>query len=109
MGCTAPFLGYLCAGMSERTANALTALDELLPLIKALPKDANSESLTESADALRRAVAAFHMEAIRFRMYTVDRLLKLTADERARVAFEKVRHELEEAGFHTRSHAAPGA
>lgn len=109
MGATAPVLGYLCPAMSERTAKALAALDELLPLIQALPKDANSENLEESAAALRRAVAAFHMEAIRFRMYTVDRLLKLGGDDRARAAFEHVRHELEQAGFHTRSHAAPGA
>ena len=95
--------------MSERTAKALSAIDEMLPLIKALPADAHTEDLNESAEALRRAVAAFHMEAIRFRMYTVDRLLKQNGDERSRSAFERVRHELEEAGFHTRSHAAPGA
>ena len=95
--------------MSERTTKALAALDTLLPLIKGLPATEHSESLNESADALRRAVAAFHMEAIRFRMYTVDRLLKLNGDDRSRAAFDHVRHELEEAGFHTRSHAAPGA
>ncbi len=93
--------------MSERTTKALASLDQLLPIVKTLPHDEHSDNLIESAEALRRAVAAFHMEAIRFRMYTVDRLLRLKGDERARAAFESVRHELEEAGFHTRSHAAP--
>ena len=59
--------------MSEKTAKSLAALDALLPLLKALPVSADRESVLEEADALRRAVAAFHMEAIRFRMYSVDR------------------------------------
>jgi hypothetical protein len=91
--------------MSERTANALAKLDQLLPLIKALPSA--SAELVESSEALRRAVAAFHMEAIRFRMYTVDRLLRQSGDPKCLEAFDEVRHELETAGFHTRSHAAP--
>ena len=57
---------------------------------------------------LRRAVAAFHMEAIRFRMYSVDRLLhRDDSQPQARQLFEQLRHELEAAGFHTRSHTAP--
>jgi hypothetical protein len=48
------------------------------------------------------------MEAIRFRFYAVDRLLATLGTEGdARPAFEELRHELEAAGFHTRSHAAP--
>lgn len=93
--------------MSERTAKALAKLDDLLPLVKGLPASTTTEELVESAEALRRAVAAFHMEAIRFRMFTVERLLKLTGDARCVAAFDDVRHELETAGFHTRSHAAP--
>jgi len=93
--------------MSERTAKALAKLDDLLPLVKGLPASTNSEELVESAEALRRAVAAFHMEAIRFRMFTVERLLKVTSDARCLATFDDVRHELEAAGFHTRSHAAP--
>jgi len=48
------------------------------------------------------------MEAIRFRFYAVDRLLHSSGDDgSARQTFEALRHELETAGFHTRSHAAP--
>lgn len=93
--------------MSERTAKALAKLDELLPLVKGLPTSTNTEELVESAEALRRAVAAFHMEAIRFRMFTVERLLKVAGDAGCLTVFADVRHELETAGFHTRSHAAP--
>ena len=93
--------------MSDRTAKALAKLDELLPLVKVLPAANHSDELIEAGDALRRAVAAFHMEAIRFRMFTVDRLIKLRGDARCLAVFDDVRHELETAGFHTRSHAAP--
>jgi hypothetical protein len=94
--------------MSERTAPALARLDRLLPLMEALPVSPDRESLKEEAAALRRAVAAFHMEAIRFRMHAVDRLLKKLDDpSAARTEFEAVRQALETAGFHTRSHAAP--
>lgn len=93
--------------MSEKTAAALAKLDELLPLLKALPQASDQDELLEAAEALRRAVAAFHMEAIRFRMYTVDRLLKKRHDDSCLQVFDAVRHELETAGFHTRSHAAP--
>jgi hypothetical protein len=54
---------------------------------------------------LERAIQAFHLEAIRFRMFSLDRLLKtsgLPPDVLA--TFDEVRHELEAAGFATRSH-----
>jgi hypothetical protein len=94
--------------MSERTTPALAKLDTLLPLLKAHPKSDGQEKLVEDAEALRRAIAAFHMEAIRFRMHNVDRAIKLLGEDGAtRKAFEDVRQALETAGFHTRSHSAP--
>jgi hypothetical protein len=93
--------------MSERTAPSLAKLDQLLAALKSLPAGATKDELVETTEALRRAVAAFHMEAIRFRMHSVDRLLKPMDDATSQAAFQDVRHELEAAGFHTRSHAAP--
>jgi hypothetical protein len=66
--------------------------------------------LLDECQALARAISAFHMEGIRFRMYNVDRLLTRTdlpipAD--AHAMFAGARRELEAAGFHTRSHQAP--
>ena len=95
--------------MSERTAPSLAKLDELLPLVKALPDTPDHRTLLEQTEHLRRAVAAFHMEAIRFRMYIVDHAIKDDGDPPAlRAIFDDLRHALETAGFHTRSHAAPG-
>ena len=94
--------------MSEHTAAALTAIDDLLPALSALPAEAHRDQLVEEAGALRRAIAAFHMEAIRFRMHSVDRLLRLGGDQPdARARLEHLRQTLEDAGFHTRSHSAP--
>ena len=94
--------------MSARTAPALAAIDKLLPQIATLAATDQRDQLQREADALRRAVAAFHIEAIRFRMYNVDRLIR-AMDEGPHLGetFNEVRHELEQAGFHTRSHAAP--
>jgi hypothetical protein len=94
--------------MSTRTADALAKLDELSPLLDKLPKSPAVETLTDDMQALRRAVAAFHMEAIRFRMFNVDRGLKLLGDPPdTRRLYEALRDALETAGFHTRSHSAP--
>jgi hypothetical protein len=94
--------------MSERTAAALATLDVLLPKLKAVPMGPAREQLLDEAEALRRAVAAFHMEAIRFRMFSVDRLLKQAGDpDDTRELLERLRQDLETGGFHTRSHTAP--
>jgi hypothetical protein len=47
------------------------------------------------------------MEAIRFRMFNVERLLLRSGNDAAQAVFDALRHQLETAGFHTRSHAAP--
>jgi hypothetical protein len=94
--------------VSERTAPSLASIDALLPQLKALPASAARERLIEDTEALRRAVDAFHMEAIRFRMHTVDRDLMQIGDPAAlRAMFDQLRQTLEAAGFHTRSHTAP--
>lgn len=94
--------------MSDRTAPSLAILDQLLPALDALPDGIHRERILEEAHALRRAVAAFHMEAIRFRMFSVDRLLRIEGDEGpVRQMFDQLRDTLEQAGFHTRSHTAP--
>jgi hypothetical protein len=65
--------------------------------------------LIEECEALSRAIAAFHMEGIRFRMFNVDRLLRRQAGLPAELPtlFADARRALEAAGFHTRSHQAP--
>lgn len=94
--------------MSERTAVSIAILDKLVPALDDLPAGARRERLHVEAQALRRAVAAFHMEAIRFRMYSVDRLLRTDGyDGPILQLFEELRQALEQAGFHTRSHVAP--
>jgi hypothetical protein len=94
--------------MSERTAASLAKFDEFFPALKGVGSGPVHDRLIEDAEALRRAIASFHMEAIRFRMHNVDRALKANGDETAtRAVFEQLRHALEEAGFHTRSHTAP--
>jgi hypothetical protein len=94
--------------MSERTAPALSKLDQLIALLNNQPKTDHAKRLIEDAEALRRAVDSFHMEAIRFRMYSVDRDLKEMGNDPAlRSLYEELRHTLEAGGFHTRSHTAP--
>jgi hypothetical protein len=40
--------------------------DELFPVLKTLSGSPSYDRLIEDAEALRRAIASFHMEAIRF-------------------------------------------
>ena len=94
--------------MSERTAAALARIDVLIPALASLPAGAQRDEVVEVADALRRAIASFHMEAIRFRMHTMERMLRREGvPDTTLAAFDALRLELEAAGFHTRSHSAP--
>ena len=90
----------------QRQAAALK-ITELTASLKAHP---NTADLVAECEELARAVAAFHLEGIRFRMFNVDRLLVRASDapSEARALLEDVRRDLEAAGFHTRSHQAPG-
>ena len=91
----------------SRTAPALARIDELLTALRSQAPGSTRDQLIGEAEALRRATVAFHMEAIRFRMHAVERLLKTGPDPSLQGFFEALRHELETAGFHTRSHTAP--
>jgi len=85
-------------------------LQSLMSEVQAQPPSAARDGFLEECAALRIAIHAFHMEAIRFRMFNVDRQIArggLTITDSARQSFAEVRTQLEAAGFHTRSHQAP--
>ena len=92
----------------ERQA-AESRIHELVALLKKTGT-AEAASIVEECESLARAVSAFHMEGIRFRIYNVDRLLTRHSNglpAEARRIIEEVRRHLEAAGFHTRSHQSP--
>jgi hypothetical protein len=93
----------------ERQA-AQRRLTDLVTTLRAVPQQDQLSRLIDEAEALGRAISAFHLEGIRFRIYNVDRMVThppvpLPTDAAAILA--DVRHHLEAAGFHTRSHQAP--
>ena len=91
---------------------AESRIQELIGIIRQQPASDGRTALLEECEALARAVAAFHLEAIRFRSYNVDRMLRrpeLQLPGSAGEAFDEMRKSLEAAGFHTRSHQAPSA
>jgi len=94
---------------TDHRQTARAHVDSLIARLRTLPDQQGVAALVEEAEALARAISAFHMEGIRFRIYNVDRLVhkdtQLAPDIPGIVA--EVRRELEAAGFHTRSHQAP--
>ena len=79
--------------------------------LTAVPGRKVKAPLIDECRALARAIEAFHMEGIRFRMFNVDRWMSrsnVTVPPTARELFGQARESLEAAGFHTRSHQAPG-
>ena len=87
------------------------SLQTLVAAVQSQPPGEAQEAFLAECAALAVAIRAFHMEAIRFRMFNVDRTIArgaVTLSDDARAAFGDVRRHLEAAGFHTRSHQAPG-
>jgi hypothetical protein len=95
------------ADQQQHRQAALGEVGTLLALLKQQSASDELAHLLELGEHLQRAVQAFHLEAIRFRMYSLDRALTAAAPhvpDEARAIFERIRHELEAAGFSTRSH-----
>jgi hypothetical protein len=95
---------------TDHRQTAHRSVTALIALLQAQPRAAELEPLVAECESLARAILAFHMEGIRFRMYNVDRLLArqtLPVPGEAAGLFAEIRRELEAAGFHTRSHQAP--
>jgi len=96
---------------TEDRQAAQRRLQDLLVIVRGMPAQKEQFApLIEEIEALDRAISAFHLEGIRFRIYNVDRLVShSTAPLPAEAAtiVSDVRHHLEAAGFHTRSHQAP--
>lgn len=93
----------------ERQA-AQRRLTDLLAVLKGVPQQDQLSRLIDETEALARAVAAFHLEGIRFRIYNVDRIIThppVPLPAEAAQIVGDVRRHLEAAGFHTRSHQAP--
>jgi hypothetical protein len=85
---------------------ARTRLEDLRRLLEAQPPSGAAGNALDLCGHLARAIDAFHMEAIRFRIYTLARLFgsgALDLPEPAHVALRDVQQALEAAGFHTRS------
>jgi hypothetical protein len=96
---------------TEERQAAQTRLNDLLTIVRGMPAQKDQLArLVEEAEALDRAISAFHLEGIRFRMYNVDRLVQHPPaplpPEAAQIVADVRRH-LENAGFHTRSHQSP--
>ncbi len=88
---------------------AVAEVARLVAFLADLPPQGVVPELSELGGHLERAVRAFHMEAIRFRAYTMSRLIKLHAAELPAdvpVLMESITKALDAAGFQTRSVSA---
>jgi hypothetical protein len=98
------------ANTTDHRKAAESRITFLKAILEPLPASETRDALIRECTALAVAIAAFHMEGIRFRMFNVDRLLNkggIVVPGEATVAFAEARQHLEAAGFHTRSHQAP--
>ena len=95
---------------TDHRLSAKAQVDALIAILRADSAKDQLQPVVAECEALSRAIGAFHIEGIRFRMFNVDRLLSrggLAVPAGAAPIFAEVRRELEAAGFHTRSHQAP--
>lgn len=84
-------------------------VEALIAVLQSQPDPSALTPVVEECEALARAISAFHMEGIRFRIYNVDRLVRRLPGlpPQVETLVAATRRELEAAGFHTRSHSAP--
>lgn len=90
---------------AEDQATAVERIETLQRLLEAQPDAANLAPLIEECAHLVSAVRAFHMEAIRFRMYGLHRQLTRgahTLPAEALALLDEARTALEAAGFKTK-------
>jgi len=95
---------------TDHRSDAKAGVESLIAMLRAAPQKDQFNGVVEECEALSRAISAFHIEGIRFRMFNVDRLLSrsgLPVPTETAPLFAEVRRNLEAAGFHTRSHQAP--
>jgi hypothetical protein len=96
---------------TEHRLAAERRVHDLIAAVRALPRHVHLLQMMEEAESLGRAIAAFHLEAIRFRMFNVDRMATHTPvalPVEVMTAVADIHRHLEAAGFHTRSHQSPG-
>lgn len=87
-------------------ALARERVEHLLTVLQAVPDAPPARTAIDLATHLGRAIDAFHMEAIRFRMFTLERLFAsgtLVLPPEAHETLAQAKAALEAAGFHTRS------
>ncbi len=78
---------------------------QLLDALRAEPDHAAKAVAIEEAEYLQRAIHAFHMEAVRFRSYTLSRMLAQADSgfsEAARTSYLQLKDALESIGLATR-------
>jgi hypothetical protein len=87
-------------------ALARTRVDDLVSRLEAEGGRESHAEAIELAAHLASAIDSFHLEAIRFRMFTLDRLFstgKLQASSAVLGILDELKHALEAAGFQTKS------
>ena len=62
---------------TEDRQAAQRRINDLLTIVRGMPAQKDQLGrLLEEAEALERAISAFHLEGIRFRIYNVDRIVQ---------------------------------
>jgi hypothetical protein len=101
----------MAAMSTEHRLAAERRVNDLIAAVRALPRHDHLIQMMDEAESLARAIVAFHLEGIRFRMYNVDRMAThspVALPVEVITAVADIHRHLEAAGFHTRSHQAPG-
>ncbi len=97
---------------ADARTRAAQKANDLLALLRMRSNPATVAKPIYEAEQLLTAIGSFHMEAIRFRMYSIDRFLSTPGSGATTVelsTLQDLHNALEAAGFHTRSAPSHGA